>query len=449
MSSNTVADAFAALQAGVQAVGALDWDRLPVRQRLELMERLETVRRQAGACSLDIASSVDRSGDPAIGSRAHKVIADVLRISLADARRRLRDAEQLRARTSLAGEQLPPELPATAKAWHAGILDAGHLRTIQRFIRELPEDVHPADVERAEAFLAEKAAELRPDQLVTVADRLALTLNPDGKFSDEYRAVQRGFAWCGGQRPDGMSVGRLVATPDLRATIDALLAKFAAPGMCDPDDQSPLTAGEPTPEAADRDRRSYAQRQHDGLAALLRSRLGDPGLGRHNGLPVTIVVSTSLEQLNRGAGIAVTGGGTTIPIRDVIRMASHAWHYLCVYDRHSRRPLYLGRSKRIASADQRIVLHALDRGCTAPGCDVPGYLTEVHHVDDWAAGGATDVDRLTFACKADHRLLTRGGWRTRKLPDGSTQWIPPPQIPLKGGTNDYHHPERFIDGEFG
>jgi len=77
---------------------------------------------------------------------------------------------------------------------------------------------------------------------------------------------------------------------------------------------------------------------------------------------------------------------------------------------------------------------------------MPGYLTEVHHVDEWAAGGATDVDRLTFACKADHRLLTVGGWKTRKLADGRTEWIPPPQLPLRPGTNDFHHPERLLPG---
>ena len=33
---------------------------------------------------------------------------------------------------------------------------------------------------------------------------------------------------------------------------------------------------------------------------------------------------------------------------------------------------------------QRLVLYAKDRGCTAPGCDVPGYFTEVHHVRKWA-----------------------------------------------------------------
>jgi len=99
---------------------------------------------------------------------------------------------------------------------------------------------------------------------------------------------------------------------------------------------------------------------------------------------------------------------------------------------------------RIATADQRIVLHAKDRGCTAPGCDMPGYLSEVHHVDEWADGGLTNIDGLTFACYGDHKLLRPGGWRTRKLKDGSTQWVPPPHLPLPAGINTYHHPERML-----
>jgi hypothetical protein len=153
--------------------------------------------------------------------------------------------------------------------------------------------------------------------------------------------------------------------------------------------------------------------------------------------------------MHTGAGVAVTGGGTLLPMRDVIRMATHAWHYLDVFDEHTECALYLGRSKRIASADQRIVLHAKDRGCTAPGCDMPGYLTEVHHVDEWAEGGLTNIDKLTFACKGNHGLITPGGWQTRKLKDGTTEWIPPPHLPLRPGTNTYHHPERMLpeDGD--
>jgi hypothetical protein len=88
--------------------------------------------------------------------------------------------------------------------------------------------------------------------------------------------------------------------------------------------------------------------------------------------------------------------------------------------------------------------HSTDRGCSHPGCDTPGYLCEVHHVDDWCAGGATNVDNLTFACTPRHRLLD-AGWRTRKHRDSTTEWIPPPHLDHgKPRTNGYHHPERYL-----
>lgn len=246
MLSILVAEAFASLDAAVAAVGAIDWDRLPALERLDALDRLETARRRHTTTSHDIAGSLDRNDDGQIGPGLHKVIADVLRISLSESRRRLRDAAQLHPRTTLTGAPMPPELPATAKAWHAGTLDIDHLRVIQKFIRDLPEHIAAAEVERAEAFLADKAAELRPDQLERAAERLALTINPDGTFSDNDRARKRGFTWCGRQGPDGMSTGRLIATPELRALLEAWCAKFAAPGMCNPDDQNPTVTDEPT-----------------------------------------------------------------------------------------------------------------------------------------------------------------------------------------------------------
>ena len=310
-------------------------------------------------------------------------------------------------------------------------------------------------VETADGALdALQVAGVRPSGIflgkaMALAAQLAVRLNPDGQFSDADRARKRGFTWCGGQGPDGMSTGKLIATPELRAMLEAWMAKFAAPGMCNPDDQTPTVAGEPSQQVIDRDVRSHAQRQHDALVALVRGQLGDPKLGQHRGLPVTVIVSATLDQLQTGAGVAVTAGGSLLPMSDLIRMATHAWHYLAVFDQHTERALYLGRSRRIASADQRIVLHAKERGCTAPGCHMPGYLSEAHHVDEWVDGGLTNIDTLTFACKGDHGLLKPGGWKTRKLKDGSTQWLPPPHLPLPGGVNTYHHPERMLPEDGG
>jgi hypothetical protein len=214
---------------------------------------------------------------------------------------------------------------------------------------------------------------------------------------------------------DGTSRIHGLLDPEARAIIDAVFAKLAAPGMCNPDDETPCVDGEPDEETVHADLRSQGQRNHDALKAMGRSVLASGELGKHNGLPATIIVSTTLQDLQSAAGFAVTGGGTLLPLRDVIRLASQSHHYLVVYDKHTREPLYCGRAKRFATPGQRIVLHALERGCTRPGCKAPGYWCQVHHVDGWAKGdGPTDIPKLTLTCGPDNRLIEDGGWTTRK-----------------------------------
>lgn len=433
--SADVVAAFDALDAAVAKLGQLQHHMFDPVVQCRALQRLETSRRRQAVISHDIIHHLAAEDPSDIGGPAHQVIADWCRISYTEARRRIRDAAQLAPRTTLTGQQLAPELPATAQQWRQGELDAHHLRVIQTFVRDLPADTPAAVVEHAEHLLAHHATLLRPDQLDKAAKRAAVLINPDGEFSDHDRARQRSFTWKP-QRADGMSEATLIATPELRASIEAWLAHFAAPGMCDPAD--PATG-------AATDTRTIGQRQHDALNMLLRRQLGDPGLGQHNGLPVTVVVSTTLQELTAAAGQAVTASGTVIPMRELIAMASRAYHYLAVFDGHSNRPLYLGRARRIASPDQRLALFAAERGCTYPGCDVPADKCEVHHTNEWATGGTTDITTLTLACPANHKLVGNG-WTTKKLRNNRTAWIPPARFDHGGPrTNDYHHPERLLD----
>ncbi|MQY27763.1 hypothetical protein NRB56_33460 [Nocardia sp. RB56] len=161
-----------------------------------------------------------------------------------------------------------------------------------------------------------------------------------------------------------------------------------------------------------------------------------------------------LPRVTGPAGPAVaTGGGAVISIGDALRLASHAHHYLALFDNSDGRPLYLGRAKRIASADQRIMLHARDIGCTFPGCTKPGYLCQVHHRTDWATGGTTDADQLTFVCEPHHQQAGTHatGWATITAPGdqpdaGRTQWIPPVHIDpaRRPRVNRYHHPGEYL-----
>ncbi len=453
MSSGGIVDrdsinaAFDALDDALEGVGALSFDVLSPRECLAFLARSEKARRRLPVAEHQLINHVARQATPAeLGGKLSHALAERVLISRAEAARRIREAADLGPRQGLTGEPIAPVLAATAARQRAGDLGAGQVSVIRKFCHRLPGWIDAPTRQQAEAKLATEGTRYRPEQLGKLADVLADCLNPDGTFTDEDRARQRGLT-LGNQQVDGMSALRGWLTPEARATFEAVLAKLAAPGMCNPFDDTPCVDGAPSQDAIDRDPRSAAQRHHDGLLAALRALLASGELGQHNGLPASIIVTTTLQELESAAGRGLTGGGTILPMSDVIRLARHAHHYLAIFDKGKALALY--HTKRLASPGQRIVLYAKDRGCSAPGCTVPGYYCEVHHVTDYATCHTTDVNDLTFACGPQHRLLKPGGWTTRKNPKGDTEWIPPPHLDRgRPRTNTFHHPEKLLrDGD--
>jgi hypothetical protein len=437
-----VVEVFDALDADLDRALGLSFDALTTPERLAMLERCEKLRRRLPVVEHPLINQIaEQANETELGGKLASALANRLRISRGEASRRVHEAADLGERRALTGEPLPPPLPATAAAQRAGHLGAGHVAVIRGFCHRLPDLVDVETRTQAEAQLAQLGGQHRPDELAKLADKLTDCLNPDGTFTDNDRARRRGIT-IGRQDIDGMSPINGYLTPEARATLDAVLAKLAAPGMCNPSDATPCVDGTPAQDAIEHDARSTAQRNHDALTAAGRALLASGDLGQHNGLPATIIVTTTLRELEAGVGKALTGGGTLLPMGDVIRMASHAHHYLCIFDKGQAIALY--HTKRLASPGQRIVLHAKDRGCSFPNCDVPGYFTEVHHVTPYAQCRTTDVNDLTFGCGGHHPLAEQG-WTTRKLKNGDTEWIPPPHLDYgQPRTNTFHHPEKLL-----
>jgi hypothetical protein len=469
MSAVGLSEGLAMIAAGLDVVSGTDWAAMALPERLATMEALETDRRLTLAVSNAIAATVADEGISTLGDVPKKLVADVLRISLAEADGRLKQAEMVRERTTITGEPLAPHLPATARAWKRGLLDAAHVAEIVTFFAEIPADTPVEVQDNSERFLADKATQLRPDQLKRLAKKLALTINPDGKFSEQDRLRKSGFRWES-QRRDGMSKGVLWATPQLRAHLDAFFAKYAEYGMCLPYDDQPDTAVDddqpgtdepvradvaddaggaeqpsPAPKPAVTDFRTPSQRRHDALNHWVRAVLGNPALGTHHGLPVTLVVTTTLAELEAGVGHGLTATGTVIPMTELINLAAPSYRYLEIFRSDvDRRVLDFYRARRCANGDQWLALFGRDRGCTRPGCDKSAEECQAHHSPDFAANGQTNVDLMGLACYQDHPQVGPGGWNTRVL-NGSAKWTPPRHYPRDTpATNDFHHPERYL-----
>ncbi|GJF18270.1 HNH endonuclease [Mycolicibacterium cyprinidarum] len=449
MSGVAVHEAVAALRGAHDALAASDIEALPFAELVAVMDELEALSCQLPMQSHRMLTRLQFETTPkAMGAKSWKdVLAIRWRISTGEATRRLAEAAELGPRRALIGEALAPILPATAAAQAVGLINAEHVKVLRDAMKNLPGFVDTTTREQIEVDLVRKAVGVGPKALKKAADRVLFLLDQDGPVPDDTERARRRGLQTRPQGRDGMRPFAGNMTPEAWATWEAIFAKYAAPGMCNPDDPEPCISATPSQEQIDNDHRSLAQRQHDALVAVGRMALMSGQLGQLNGLPVSIIIRTTLQDLESRAGVGTTGGGSVMPIKDVIRLAAHANHHLAVFDKATGSAMDLFRARRTASPGQRVMLIARDGGCTKPCCTVGAYGSQVHHaLRDWSDGGQTNVDELALACGPDNRLVDkRGGWTTTINGRGEVEWIPPPQLDTgQGRLNYYHRPEALL-----
>lgn len=440
--------AVAGLRAAFDAFAACDFDSLTRADVLAVLDEYEALSCQLPSPLHRLLAQLQADTTPReLGAKSwNEVLRIRWRLSTAEAGRRLAEAAALGPRRALTGEPLPPVLPVVAAARSAGLINPDHVKVLRDAIGRLPPFVDHTTRQQFEADLVRVAVGVGPKELKDTAELRLFLLDQDGPEPDDTeRARKRGLS-AGKQGRDAMTALTGNLTPEAAAVWEVLFAKFAAPGMCNPDDDEPCTCGTPTQAQIDNDHRSLAQRQHDALLVVGRIALMTD-LGQLNGLPVSVIVRTTLQDLESRAGIGVTGGGTKIPIRDLIRMGAHASHYLAVFDQATGAALNYFRARRVASPAQRIMLIARDGGCTKPGCTVGVYGCQAHHGEaDWAAGGHTNVDTLALACGPDNRQVDDDGGYTTTINDhGDVEWHPPPGLDHgQYRINYYHRPELLL-----
>ena len=499
--------------ASVKALLDADFTMFDTAELLGLLsEREQHARADTAVDHRILAALMDRATPHEIGG---KTWTDVLttrdRLSATEAARRITAARDLGPRHTITGEVLEPVLAACAAALAAGTITSGHIAIIRATVNKASARLDATARGQLESTLVDIASTNTPETLQKAADHALALINPDGDGPDPARH-RRGLS-ISAQDVDGMAKVSGWVDAEFAAYLRTILDVWARPGINNPDDEQPQHNPDPNPlddESADtqssadpevdfevepepqiepeaeakatpqvdskaeepevcdtaappptwdpdeylRDPRTQSQRNHDALKAVLRDTLASKKLGQHNGLPVTVVVSTTLKELEAGAGIAVTGSGTRMPMRDLIRLAEHAHHYLIVYRHHTAEPLYMGRSKRLATKAQRLLLYNRDRGCTRPGCTQAACRCQAHHANpSWNNGGLTDAPDLGLGCGPDNQLAELGWTNTIDTKTGRVHWHPPPLMDTGGDTLNHHfHPDELFpplepDGE--
>src|ERR1700744_1789323 len=192
-SRDEIVEVFDALDSDLDRLCELSFEALTTPERLRALERLERAARRLRTPQHPLINQLGaQASDEELGGTLPSALADRLRITKAEASRRIHEAADLGERRALAGEPVPPVLEATAAAQRNGELGAGHVAVIRGFFHRLPDFVDVETRPPAETHLARLAGEHRPNELAQLADRLTDCLTPDGDFSDTDRARRRG-----------------------------------------------------------------------------------------------------------------------------------------------------------------------------------------------------------------------------------------------------------------
>jgi hypothetical protein len=139
----------------------------------------------------------------------------------------------------------------------------------------------------------------------------------------------------------------------------------------------------------------------------------------------SIAVHVALDRLTDGApGLCETDDGTPLPVETVRRLACEGDIVPVVLDGKGV-VLDQGRAKRLATAEQRTAVEAMQRTCSHPECTVTIDDCRIHHLDPWRRGGRTDLARLAPLCENHHHLVHDGGWGFDMTPDRAATWTRP------------------------
>ena len=138
-SREEIVEVLDALEADYKRALDLTFDVLTTPERLRVLESWEQMRRGQPAVEHALINQLaDQAGPTELGGKLAPVLANRLRISRAEASRRIHEAADLGERRALNGEPLAPVLPATAEAQRNGDLGAGHVAVIRSFSTGCP-----------------------------------------------------------------------------------------------------------------------------------------------------------------------------------------------------------------------------------------------------------------------------------------------------------------------
>lgn len=398
--------------ATILCMGRELWQRDDM-ELLHALRELEARMRRDYAQVLDLIAELDTRNT--VVERGYSslpgLLRDVLRISRAEASRRISHAHAVTEVAAVSGGVIDAPLPQTAVALRAGELGAEHIDTIAKALSDLPSSVTVDDRRWAEGILVEAAASMDARTLVKVGRELRARLDQDGSPPSDAELVDPVNELHLTTRSNGRTVGRFELDREASALLRTMLSPLAKP--------RPSSDNGPDP-------RSAAERHGDALVEILHLAADSGGLPSEAGEKPHLLVTVPLQTLRDGVGSALLDGGGLLDAASARRIACDCKLIPTVLGSKSE-PLDIGRVSYTVPVAIRRALIVRDGGCAFPGCDRPHRWCHGHHIRAWADGGPTDLSNLVLLCGFHHRLIHHSEWECVMV-EGRPEFVPPAYV---------------------
>lgn len=312
-------------------------------------------------------SLIDRGGHVKLGySSPAAFLADQARMSAGHAKRVVSEANAA------------DKAPFAFAAWADGRLSSDQAHDLFRLA-----DAVPDQFPDAEQFLVGIVEGLSVTDTRKALEYWRQSVDGPGDLDSETQWARRGLS--SSKTVGGMTKVDGWLTPSAaEAFVQALNANMAPPK----DDVT----------------RTPRQRRHDALEDLCRDWLDHGDTPTVGGEKPHIMVLGDLPALQGIAGgTHETLNGDIISVDALRQLACDASISRIVLGPDSE-VLDVGRKTRVWTAAQRRAIIARDRHCQGNGCERDPRWCDIHHIDHWADGGETTVDKGLLLCRPCHTI---------------------------------------------
>ena len=293
-----------------------------------------------------------------------------------------------------------------------GDLRVDQASVILRAISDLPDDLDPDVVIRAERHLVAAAADHDARTLAILGRRLLEVVAPDLADAHEADLLEK-------EEAKAAQATRLTMTDDGHGKVHG---RFTLPSLQAAMLKKMLLAiAAPKHIAATQgagvQRRPGPERLGRAFAELIE-RIPAQRLPKVGGTDATIVVQIDLDTLTgrlQKAGVLDTGERIS---PGLARRLACAGRVIPVVLNGVSEVLDIGRARRLFTRAQLLAMSLRDGGCVAEGCDWPPWLCHGHHWIRWTDGGPTDLTNGGLLCPRHHARAHDPTYETTRHPNG-------------------------------